>query len=273
MTRAIKLMLLFARVSTQNFAAYRFDFLVRLTLSVLHLGTELVIVWTIFENTDTLAGWHWQHLLVLVGVYRIVAGGIRMSIVPNMRRVLEDIREGTLDFVLLRPVNAQLLVSIREFVIWRTVDVVLGLATAVAGCLLLPEGAPSATGGTILAFVVMLAAGFAIVYSIWLMLATLCFWFVRIQNIEMIFWNVFEAGRFPIVIYRPSVQWFLTFIIPLAFITTFPASAMFGDASLLPGWVPLGWMAPIAVALAVVLLLISGWFWRFGLRHYSGASA
>ena len=257
-------MLLFARVSIQNFAAYRFDLAVRLAMSLLHLGTELVIVWTIFENTDALAGWRWQHLLVLVGVYRIVAGGIRMSIVPNMRRVLEDIHAGTLDFVLMRPVNSQLLVSIREFAFWRLTDVILGAVVAVIGCVELIGHVPLAAG---LTFVLMLATAYAIVYSVWLMLATLCFWFVRIQNIEMIFWNVFEAGRFPIVIYRPSIQWCLTFIIPLAFITTFPASTLFGDASLLPAWVPLGWMAPIAVAIAAVMLLISGWFWRFGLRH------
>jgi len=257
---------LFARVSVQNFAAYRFDLVTRLFVSVMHLLGELIAVWTIFHNTKTLNGWRWQHMLVLVGVFRIIAGGIRMSIVPNMRKVLEDIHQGTLDFVLLRPVNSQWLVSIRQFVIWRVSDVILGAAVAVYGCVKLIGHVPPVQA---LVFVAMLAAGFVIVYSVWLMLATLCFWFVRIQNIEMIFWNVFEAGRYPIVIYRPWVQWVLTFILPLAFITTFPAGELIGDPHI---GVPAA--APIyALLIAAGTLGVSAWFWRFGLRHYSGASA
>jgi ABC-2 type transport system permease protein len=236
----------------------------------MHLAGELMAVWIIFSNTTVLKGWQWQHMLVLMGVYRIVAGGIRMSIVPNMRMVLEDIREGTLDFVLLRPVNAQLLVSIRQFMIWRVTDVLFGAAVAVYGCVKLMGYVPPLAA---LTFVFLLAAAFVIVYSLWLMLATLCFWFVRIQNIEMIFWNVFEAGRFPIAVYRPWVQWTLTFIVPLAFITTFPATTLFADPAMSPSWMPLAWMPLVAAFMAAGMLLISSWFWRFGLRHYSGASA
>lgn len=259
-------MTLFIQVSVQNFTAYRFDLFVRGLTSLIHIGAELLAVWTIFDNTQTLKGWRWQHMLVLVGVYRIIAGGIRISIVPNMRKLLDEIREGTFDFVLLRPVNAQFLVSIREFVIWRLTDVVLGAAAAAYGCYSLIGHVPIIQT---LVFILMIAAGFAIVYSVWLMLATLCFWFIRIQNIEMVFWNVFEAGRYPIVIYNPWVRWVLTFIVPLAFITTFPAGSLLNDPTIgVPAKAPY-----YAVLIAMTLLLISGWFWRFGLKRYSGASA
>jgi len=69
----------------------------------------------------------------------MVAGGIRIYIVPNMRRVLEDIREGTLDFVLLKPVNSQLLVSIREFVFWRITDLIYGGTAAAIGASMLAK--------------------------------------------------------------------------------------------------------------------------------------
>ena len=259
-------MTLFVQVSVQNFTAYRFDFFVRGLMSLIHVGAELVAVWTIFNNTQSLKGWQWQHMLVLVGVYRIIAGGIRISIVPNMRKLLDEIREGTFDFVLLRPVNAQFLVSIREFVIWRLTDVFLGSAAAAYGCYSLLGHVPVKQT---FVFIMMLAAGFAIVYSVWLMLATLCFWFIRIQNIEMVFCNVFEAGRYPIVIYNPWVRWVLTFILPLAFITTFPAGSLLGDpATGVPPSAPY-----YALLIATVLLLLSGWFWRFGLKRYAGASA
>ena len=266
MSRALSLMLLFARVSVQNFAAYRVDFFLRGFMSLIQLGAELIVVDTIFHNTDNLSGWRWQHMLVLVGVYRMVAGGIRIYIVPNMRRVLEDIREGTLDFVLLKPVNPQLLVSIREFVFWRITDLVYGGTAAIVGVSMLSTDIGFAQVAT---FVLMLTAGFAIIYSAWLMLATVGFWFIRVQNIEMVFWNVFEAGKYPVMIYPYWVQWSLTFVVPLAFITTFPAGTLLADpATGVPASAPY-----YAIGIAVVSVLLSSCFWRFGLKHYSGASA
>ena len=263
--RPIRLIGLFTKVNIQNLAAYRFDMYMRIVVSILHLISELIGVYIIFSNTQDVRGWKWQHMLVLVGVYRTVAGGIRIAIVPNMRKLLEDIREGTLDFVLLKPVNAQFLVSIREIVIYRAVDVMLGLSIATFGCIKLTGHVPIAQA---VVFTATLAAGFMIVYGVWLMLGTLCFWFVRVQNIEMVFWNVFEAGRFPIDIYRESVRWTLTYLIPLAFITTVPARALIsGDMTASPSTVAWGF------GLAVVMLIVSNRFWRYGLRHYSGASA
>jgi ABC-2 type transport system permease protein len=265
LTRALRLAALFARVSIQNVAAYRFDMFMRIAVSLMHMASELLVVWTIFHNTPQVRGWQWQHMLVLIGVYRMVAGGLRISILPNMHKLLEDIQQGTLDFVLLRPVNAQLLVSIREIIVYRVVDVILGLIVCIIGCVKL-HGTVSPIN--LAMFVGVIAAGYVIVYGIWLMLATLCFWFVRIQNIEMVFWNVFEAGRYPITIYPDWLRWMLTYVLPLAFITMIPAATFVGDESKMPT-AALGW----AILLAAGTFFVSQRFWRFGLRHYSGASA
>ena len=256
---------LFAKVSVLNVAAYRFDMLVRVFVSLMHLTADLIGVTTIFNNTSLVSGWTFMHMLVLVGVFRIVAGGMRILIVPNMRRVLDDIMEGTLDFVLLRPVNSQFLISIREVVVWRIVDVLLGFGICAYGCIKLNGYVPA---WSVAMFVLMLAAGFTIIYSFWLMLATLCFWFKRLQNIEMVFWNVFEAGRYPVQVYPNWVQWTLTYLIPLAFITTFPAMAGTGDPSKISPHIVI-----TAIVMATVAFVVSSRFWHSGLRRYSGASA
>jgi len=267
MIRALRLLSLYIRVSVQNLAAYRFDLIIRTIMSFVHISAELVGIWTIFHNTTNIRGWTAWHFLVLAGVYRMVAGGIRMFIVPNVRKLMEDIRNGTLDFVLLKPVNAQFLVSIREFVVWRITDVVLGLAVSLFGCWKLTNTIPLQATASF--FVLMLAAC-VILYSLWLSLGVLCFWFVRIDNIEMVFWNVFEAGRYPIVIYPPWVRNMLTYVIPLAFITTIPAGALIGDDQSLI----LGRTAPlIAIGVAAVSFAAATWFFNFGIRRYSGASA
>jgi ABC-2 type transport system permease protein len=111
----------------------------------------------------------------------------------------------------------------------------------------------------------MLLAGAVIIYSFWLILATLSFWFVRVENILEIFQSVYEAGRWPISLYPGWMRFALTFIIPIAFVTTVPAEALTGR---LTAMTLLG-----AVVLAALLFAISRVLWRSGLRQYSGTSA
>jgi len=260
--RNLGLLLVFFRTSLQRDAAYRADFFLRAFTATLQMCGELLALWTIFANTTALRGWSPPQVIVLLGVYRVMIGLIGMVIAPNMRLIMEDIRSGTLDFVLAKPIDSQFYVSFRNFVIWRANDIALGLLLVLGGVIALGR---LDEPGRALPFLLMIGAGATIIYSLWLMLATSVFWFVRVNNIEMVFWNAFEASRYPIDIYRPWVRWALTFILPLAFITTFPAGVLTGHV---------GWTTVLRAALmAPVMLLLASAFWRFGLRHYSGASA
>ena len=114
-------------------------------------------------------------------------------------------------------------------------------------------------------FTVMLLTGAVIIYSFWLILATLSFWFVRVENILMIFQSMYEAGRWPVSLYPGWLRFALTFIVPVAFATTVPTEALTGRLS--------GKTLLVALTSAVVLFTASRVFWRIGLRHYSGTSA
>lgn len=262
MLRYLNLIGLLWRISLMNDTAYRADFLMRLFTAAAQLVGELLALWTIFANTRSLAGWSPAEVIVLLGVFRFMNGLIGMLIAPNMRSIMEDIRQGTLDFVLTKPVNSQFYVSFRQLIVWRLADILLGLGLAAVGAV---QVAAAVGPVELLLFVLLLAAGATIIYSFWLLLATSVFWFTRIGNIEVLFWNVFEAGRYPVDIYRPWLRWLLTFIVPLALLTTFPAGALIGRNTL----------ASLAVAFVLAPLALAGasWFWRFGLRRYSGASA
>jgi ABC-2 type transport system permease protein len=216
----------------------------------------------VFSHTDTLGGWKPDELLALVGVYLLVGGAINLVIQPSMERLIESVREGTLDFTLTKPEDAQLLVSVQAVQIWKLVDVALGTGVLVVALARLGEHIGFWQAA---AFAVTLLAGGAIVYSFWLILATCSFWFVRVENILVIFQSMYEAGRWPVSLYPGWLRFALTFIVPVAFATTVPAEALSGR---------LTWPTLLeAVALAVALLAASRWFWRVGIRNYSGASA
>jgi ABC-2 type transport system permease protein len=258
----IRLLWVFFRIGVMGELAYRVNFLVRLFQSFLELATALLGLAVIFSYTDTLGGWQPDEVLALVGVYFLVGGAIRLIVQPSMERFIESIREGTLDFVLTKPEDAQILVSIQGVEVWELIDIALGFGVLTVALLRLGERVGVWQAG---AFAVMLLAGGAIVYSFWLILATSSFWFVRVENVLVIFQSMYEAGRWPISLYPGWLRFGLTFLVPVAFATTVPAEALTGR---LNGQTLLG-----ALALAAALLVASRLFWRAGIRHYSGASA
>ena len=262
MVGSARLLWVFLRVAALNELQYRTNFYVAALRSLIGLGTGLGVLAVVFAHADNLGGWRPEELLALLGVYTLVGGLINVLVRPSMNKLMEDVRQGTLDFALTKPEDSQVLISVREVEIWKLVDVVVGLA--LIGFALVRIGAAvgvAQAGG----FGVALLAGSAMVYSFWLFLATLSFWFVRVDNILVIFQAMWQAGRWPVTIYPGWLRMAMTFIVPVAFATTVPTQALAGrlDALTLAG----------AVALAVAMLGVTRWFWRVGVRRYSGASA
>jgi ABC-2 type transport system permease protein len=258
----LRLLWVFLKLGVLHELEYRVNFYVQILRSSIALATGLVGLSIVFSHTETLGGWHKSELLVLLGVYFLGLGLIGMVIQPSMQKFMEDVRQGTLDFTLTKPEDSQVLVSVRQIQIWKVVDLLVGVVMIVVALRQL-----GATVGVVAAmsFVVALVCGAAIIYSFWLMLATISFWFVKIENILVIFQSMYAAGRWPVGIYPWWLRGVLTFLVPVAFATTVPAEALSGRGS---------WEAVLGgVALAGLMLVVSRRLWVFGVRHYAGASA
>jgi ABC-2 type transport system permease protein len=258
----LRLFVVFFRVSLMGELAYRVNFFVQLFQSLLSLGISLIGLAVIFSYTDTLGGWRPDEVLALVGVYLLVGGIISLIIQPGMEELIDSVRHGTLDFALTKPEDAQFIISVRRVEIWSLIDILMGLGVLAFALVRMGE---RVGGEEAVIFILVLLAGGVIIYSFWLILATLSFWFVRVENILTVFQSMFEAGRWPISLYPGWLRYGLTFVVPVAFAVTVPAEALTGRLN----WETL----LIAVVLAVVLFIVSRLFWRAGLRHYSGTSA
>ena len=257
----LRLFAVFARIGLMNELAYRANFFVQLLQTLVTLATALAALAVVFGHVDHLGGWRPAELVALLGVFFLVGGVIGVVIQPSMQTLMEGVRDGTLDYVLTKPEDAQVLVSMAEVRVWKLADVVLGLIVIFIA--LAQMGTVGAVGGV--QFAAALAAGCAIVYSFWMILATCTFWFIRLENVLIIFQAMYEAGRWPVGIYPGWLRAALTFLVPVAFAVTVPSQALVGrlTAEVLTG----------AAALAVVMLLASRLFWRYGIRRYAGASA
>jgi len=260
--KLLRLLWVFFRVGAMEELAYRANFFLQLLQSAIDLGTALGGLAVIFSYTTNLGGWRPEEVAALVGVFFLVGGAIRFVVQPSMEQLIESVREGTLDFTLTKPEDSQLLVSIQRVSLWRLTDLALGILVLAVALTRLGEHVGLREAA---AFAAALAAGGIIVYSSWLILASLCFWFVRVENILVVFQSVYEAGRWPVTLYPRWLRFALTFLIPVAFATTVPAQAIAGRLS----WQTLAGACGLAAALFVVSRVI----WKAGTRRYSGASA
>jgi ABC-2 type transport system permease protein len=191
-----------------------------------------------------------------------MGGVIGALIQPSMERLRQDIRQGTFDFVLTKPEDVQILSSVREIRIWQAVDVLVGLVVLAIAIAQLQEGVGIVDA---LAFAVALVVGGLMIYSFWLILTTVAFWIVRIDEIAELFEGVYQSGRWPVTIYPEWLRVSLTFLVPIAFAVTVPAQAL--TKRLTPETLLL------ALGFAIVALVVSRAFFRIGLRRYSGASS
>ncbi|MBD0338897.1 MAG: ABC-2 family transporter protein [Thermoleophilia bacterium] len=260
--RPVRVAWTFLRLGAINELQYRLNFFVAAFQSLLAVAVALVVLRLVYSHTTELNGWSEPELMCVLGIQILLGGVIRAAIQPNMERIVDEVRDGKLDHALTKPEDSQLLVSVREFRIWRTVDVISGGAVLGVGLARLEA---SVGAGEALSFAGLLLVGGVLIYCFWLVLATGAFWIVHMWFLAELFEGVYATGRWPIGIYPGWLRYSLTWLIPIGFAITVPAEAVTSR---------LEWTTPLlALAFAAALFLVTRWFWRFGLRRYSGASA
>jgi ABC-2 type transport system permease protein len=260
--RYLRLLGLFARTELQFAVEYRANLLLDLFEEIIIVVTSLAAVLVLFAHTGVLNGWTLAQMIVLLGVYYLIQGINSVVFEASFERFMEHVRLGTLDFILIKPANSQFMVSARHVQVAQLGQVALGLVMVGAGVVNIGEGLGLYQ---LVSFVITLSCGLALVYSLLLVLSTLSFWFVRVENLLAIFWSFIDAGRFPVDVYPGWLRVTLSTIVPIGIAVTLPAQAVAGRLDTL--------VLLAMVVGTVAVWWFAGWFWRLGVRNYTGASA
>ena len=241
---------------------YRTGFWANAGLSLFWLVWAALGAGAYFQFTPTVRGWSYNELLVVMGLF-FAMNGVRQAVIqPNLARMSEYIRLGMLDFLLTKPISSQFMVSFRHVGIFNWLDPILGFGLIAVA--LARRGEPISVAG-MAAFAVLAVTGIAVMYAAALAVQCLAVWAIGAEGLDDLIEGMVEAGRFPVQMYRGIVRALLTFVIPVAMLTTFPADALLGRGS----WRLVG----VAVGVAVVLLVATSRLWIWSLRHYTGASS
>ena len=257
-----KLLSAFFKVNVQMALAYRADTIVNILLNIMWLGWELLSLSIIFSNTTTLGGWGLGELIALLGVFRLVNTMMIALIWPNTEKFNQSIRDGSMDYTILQPVNSLFLVTFSRITVWRIWDLALAIALIVIGINMTGD---STTPLQILTFILLAISGTVVIYSLWIVLISLTFWFTKFDNNVTILHALLDSGRYPVTVYPAWLRIIVTFVIPIAVATTIPLQALRGDLN--------AQQIVTFLLVAVVSFIVASQVWKRGLKQYSGASS
>ncbi|HTJ44348.1 MAG TPA: ABC-2 family transporter protein [Kofleriaceae bacterium] len=262
MIRYLRLFGVQVRASLQTVMQYRADFFVQGAMSLYWLGWNLLPLFILYEDRTAVAGWDFPSALVVIAWFVILRGILEGAINPSLVDVVDKIRTGSFDYLLLKPADSQFLVSTARFDPWRIVDVLGGVALLVYAFVQLgrwPTVADVAAGS------LLLASGVIVMYALWIGIVAASFWVIRLDNLTYLLDAVFDTARWPAQIFKGAWRIIFTFILPLALMTTYPAMAILGRIELTT--------AIACVAASLGLAIGARLLWIGAVRNYTSASS
>ncbi|MBC8141479.1 MAG: ABC-2 family transporter protein [Armatimonadetes bacterium] len=261
--RYLRLYRVFARNNLVRELEFRANFWAKVFTNVGWLVSFVLFLKIIFNNTNAVGTWTEGQIFLLFGTFILVRSLMDILFTQNLSKIPELVRMGTMDFVLTKPVPSLFYVSAR-YLSLDELGSLFGAVGVLGYSVWLLHLSP--TMAQVGAWLVLVILGLVTLYSIQLLLMTLSFWLVRIDNLTALTDTVVFIARYPPDIFPALMRFFISFVIPLAFVAAIPASVLLGKRDALP--------ALLASALiAAVFLLFANLFWQYATRSYTSASS
>lgn len=240
---------------------FRWNFLFKILFGSMWFVMNLVMFAVVFGHVKEIAGWTKYEVFFLMGVSHVILRLFETFFMENLMKVPDLIREGELDFYLIKPVHPQFLLSTRYVSFDSLLDTILGFATCGYALSKLHQ---TVTLSDLAAFALLALNGVMLYYSIMLVAVTCSFWFMRFQIME-VWWQMTNIARQPADIFTGKLRFIFTFCVPMLIIANFPVKAYLSRLPWTLGLYGLGIMA--------VFVLGSSWFFSSALKRYRSASS
>ena len=249
------------RTSLMTALQYRGDLVFQLLTGVIRTASALAPLWLVFQHTERVGGWTAGESTAVMGFFLLLQAFQGGMLEPNLGEVVEAIRKGTLDLWLLKPADSQLIVSLRKIDPAYAWDTVAGLSVVGFALSRMDVVRPI----DLMVAVWLFFCGLMSIYGLWLFATCTSFFWVRVDNLRYLLISFADAGRWPIHVFSGWIRILLTVVVPVAVVTSFPATALRGD-----------WGIGLGLAgtsIAALFLAVSRWAWLRSLARYTSASS
>ena len=272
MTRYLRIFATFARACLVRDMTFRANFVLECVTSLGWMAMNLAFYLLVFTFTPEIGrgtGWTKEPFFAFVATGLIINSIVQALFMPSAEELTEMVRTGGLDAVLVRPLDAQFLLSMHRVDFSSFANGLVGVALLAWAIPRLPV-APSPAA--ILLYPLLVACGVAILYALVIMLAAATILLGRNQSLYDFWFYLTNFSRYPAEIY--SGPWggplraLCTFVIPILLVVNVPANVV---ARPLTGQ---GWgMVAGAIVAAIASLALSRVVFQTALARYRSASS
>jgi ABC-2 type transport system permease protein len=246
---------------------YRADLLLQTGMGVMYQGSGFAFVWIVLETFPTLGGWTFAEVALLYAV-RLLAHSLWLVFFNPLVVVDQLFREGEFDRYLVRPINPLVsAMTTRALRMGAFGDLLMGIVVFVAAASAVDVDWGPATAAALALAVV---GGAMIETAVQLFLASLSFRWLETFRLRGMVEDVFNTfGSYPLKIFGGGVEWFLTFVVPVAFVAYLPTGVLLGKEMSVP-FLATGAVFAVVPLLGGTLLWLAYRFWRGQIAHYQG---
>jgi ABC-2 type transport system permease protein len=92
---------------------YRINFLIAALSSLGGLAGSLFGLTLFYRTGYQFQNWSWEEALLVLGLFTLLQGFSATVLIPNLNKIVNQVQQGTLDFVLLKPISSQFWLSTR----------------------------------------------------------------------------------------------------------------------------------------------------------------
>lgn len=240
---------------------FRANFFAKIAQACVWIFFFVMILLVVYGNTDKVAGWSRGDAFVLAATCFLL-NALMAALFTSLMEIPQHIRQGTLDFIITKPIDTQFWISTRKFNFDQFGTLIAGLAMLIVG---IKTSSAHPQLDQYMAYAILVACALVIFYAFSLSLMTLGIWLVRVDNLWVLGESVMQVARYPLDIYQVRLQQFFTYAAPLAFLATIPSRQLVRSVD----WTMVG----LGCVWAAVLFMAARAFWNFALRHYASASS
>lgn len=262
MGQYLKIYWIFFKTNVAIDLTYKLSAIFFLLEGIAHIVFAIVFFDAIYAGTETLAGWSEKEVLVLIGTYILVDAMAWLTFRLKVLIFGYEIRKGTMDFNLTKPVDAQFLSSIGLAATNDLIRFIIAIGIIIFAIYQLDI---VITFGGILLYILSICLGLMIYYCFIFLFKLLAFVTVDASGVDSFVFAVVEGGKFPTDIYKGVSSYVFTVFIPFAFMFTFPVKILFNPNNIA--------LVVYSAVFTFILWMTTRVMWKRLVKNYTSASS
>lgn len=240
---------------------FRLNFVMRIINDVFWYAAHIFTFEVLFLHTNRIGSWDIFQTRVFLGVLFIVDALYMILLQENLDRFSEKVRKGELDLLLTKPINSQFMISFQRISVSCLGNLIIASSWFAWSLSQIPDFQWSRA----LWIFVLAPCGFTILYGIRFCVAATSLVFVKADNLQYVWYQLYKLGMRPDSIYRGWVKFAVLTILPVALIASVPARALLDPPEM--------WVYVWTLIAAPLFVWLSNRYWKFCLSRYQSASS